>query len=42
MTANKSGLWRYRVGDYWLACDIQELELVLLVLQVAPRSELSR
>jgi mRNA interferase RelE/StbE len=39
MTANKSGLWRYRVGDYRLVCDIQDGELLVLVLQVAHRSE---
>jgi mRNA interferase RelE/StbE len=39
MTANKSGLWRYRIGDYRLVCDIQDGELLVLVLQVAHRSE---
>ena len=39
MTATMSGLWRYRVGDYRLVCDIQDGELVVLVLQVTHRSE---
>ena len=42
MTANLTGLWRYRVGDYRLICDIQDGELVVLVLQVAHRSQAYR
>jgi mRNA interferase RelE/StbE len=33
------GLWRYRVGDYRLICDFRDGELVVLVLQIAHRSE---
>ena len=39
LTANLAGLWRYRVGDYRLICDFKDGELVLLVLQIAHRSE---
>ena len=42
LTANLTGLWRYRVGDYRVICDIQEGELVVLVLQVAHRSQAYR
>ena len=42
MTANLTGLWRYRVGDYRLICDIQDGELVVFVLQVAHRSQAYR
>ena len=42
LSANLVGLWRYRVGDYRLICDIQDGELVVLVLQVAHRSEAYR
>ena len=42
LTANLTGLWRYRVGDYRLICDIQDGELVVLVLQVAHRSQAYR
>lgn len=42
MAANLAGLWRYRVGDYRLICDIQDDEMVVLVLQVAHRSEVYR
>ena len=37
LTANKSGLWRYRVGDFRMICQIQDHELVVLVLRVAHR-----
>lgn len=32
-----SSLWRYRVGDYRLICEIQEGELVVLVVRVGHR-----
>ena len=42
LTANLAGLWRYRVGDYRVICDIQDGELVVLVLQIGHRSEVYR
>jgi mRNA interferase RelE/StbE len=39
LTANLTGLWRYRVGDYRVICDIKDGDLVVLVLQVAHRSQ---
>lgn len=33
----KSGLWRYRVEDHRIICDIRDGELVVLVLRVAHR-----
>jgi len=42
LTANLTGLWRYRVGDYRVICEIQDGELVVLVLQVAHRSQVYR
>ena len=42
LTANLTGLWRYRVGDYRVICDIQNGELVVLVLQVTHRSQAYR
>lgn len=32
-------LWRYRVGDYRLICDIRDKVLVVLVLRVGHRKE---
>ena len=35
-------LWRYRVGDYRVICDIQDKRLTVLVLQVGNRREVYR
>ena len=32
-----SGLWKYRVGDYRLICEVQQEKIVILVLAVAHR-----
>jgi mRNA interferase RelE/StbE len=39
---DKQGLWRYRVGNYRLICDIQDEKLTVLVLAVAHRKEVYR
>jgi mRNA interferase RelE/StbE len=36
------GLWRYRVGDYRVICDIQEGALRVLVVQVGNRRDVYR
>jgi mRNA interferase RelE/StbE len=38
----KGGLWRYRVGDYRLICDIQDEKITVLVLQVGHRKDVYR
>ncbi|MBF0260191.1 MAG: type II toxin-antitoxin system RelE/ParE family toxin [Desulfamplus sp.] len=35
-----SGLWKYRVGDYRLICDIQDNTVTVLVLRVGHRREI--
>lgn len=35
-------LWRYRVGDFRVICDIQDGVLVVLVLQIGNRREIYR
>jgi mRNA interferase RelE/StbE len=35
-------LWRYRVGDYRLICEIQDNRLVVLVVQIGHRREVYR
>ena len=35
-------LWRYRVGDYRIICDIQDGVLTVLVLQIGNRKEVYR
>lgn len=37
LTANRSGQWRYRIGDYRLICEIQDEELIILALTVGHR-----
>ncbi len=37
LVENKSGQWRYRVGDYRIICQIQDAEIIVLVLEVGHR-----
>lgn len=39
LTANRSGQWQYRIGDYRLICQIQDQELIILALSVGHRRE---
>ena len=38
LRARKFGLWRYRVRDYRIICELQEKRLVVLVVAVGHRS----
>lgn len=38
LTANRSGQWRYRVGDYRLLAEIQDDKIVILILEIKHRS----
>lgn len=40
LTANRSGQWRYRIGDYRLICSIEDERLVILALSVGHRNEI--
>jgi mRNA interferase RelE/StbE len=42
LTGNLAGVWRYRVGDYRILCDIEDGRLVILVVEVAHRREVYR
>jgi mRNA interferase RelE/StbE len=33
-------LWRYRVGDYRILCDLQDHRLVVLVVEIGHRREI--
>jgi mRNA interferase RelE/StbE len=35
-------LWRYRVGDYRIVCDIRDKELVILAVSIGHRREIYR
>ncbi len=37
LKVNKSGQWRYRVGDYRILAEIQDNEIVLVLLDVGHR-----
>ena len=40
LTANRSGQWRYRIGDYRLITEIQDDKIVILVVSVGHRSNI--
>ena len=42
LVGDKSGIWRYRVGDYRVLCDIKDDELVVLALEVGHRRDVYR
>ena len=42
LTGPLGGLWRYRVGDCSVICDIQDGALRVLVVQVGSRREIYR
>lgn len=40
LTADRSGQWRCRVGDYRIIADIQDNKVIILVLTIGHRSEI--
>ena len=40
LTANRSGQWRYRIGDYRLIAEIMDERIVILVLSIGHRREI--
>lgn len=42
LAGNLAGLWRYRVGDCRIACDIENRAIVILVVDVAHRREVHK
>lgn len=40
LTANRSGQWRYRIGDYRLICQIEDNKMIILALSVGHRKEI--
>ena len=40
LTANRSGQWRYRIGDYRLIYQIEDNELIILALTVGHQREI--
>ncbi|BDR52262.1 plasmid stabilization system protein [Bombiscardovia nodaiensis] len=42
LSANRAGLWRYRVGDYRILATINDQEITIVVLSVGHRSSVYR
>jgi mRNA interferase RelE/StbE len=42
LKADLAGLWRYRVGDYRILCQLQDRELLVLVVSVGHRKDIYR
>jgi len=40
LKADLAGLWRYRVGDYRILCQIQDQKLLVLVVAVGHRKDI--
>lgn len=40
LTGDKSGQWRYRVGNYRIICEIIDDEVIILVLEVGHRRDI--
>lgn len=40
LVENRSGQWRYRIGDYRIICEINDKEVIVLVLEVGHRKEI--
>lgn len=40
LVGNKAGLWRYRIEDYRLICQLKNDQLVVLVVAVGHRKEI--
>jgi len=42
LTGPLGGLWRYRVGDFRIICEIQDNTVCILVVQIGNRREVYR
>lgn len=42
LTGRYAGLWRYRIGDYRLICNIQDEKIIILVLAIGHRKDIYR
>ncbi|MBQ3038564.1 MAG: type II toxin-antitoxin system RelE/ParE family toxin [Clostridia bacterium] len=40
LTANRSGQWRYRVGDYRLLAEIEDDKIIILILNIGHRRDI--
>ena len=42
LTGAKVGLWRYRVGDYRIVCDIRDAGEIVHILRIGQRKDVYR
>ena len=42
LVGDRKGLWRYRVGDYRILCELQDNDLIVLVVTIGHRCEVYR
>ena len=42
LTADRAGVWRYRVGDYRILVEIHDNELIVLAISVGHQSRIYR
>lgn len=42
LVGDRRGLWRYRVGDYRILCELRDSELIVLVVTIGHRSQVYR
>lgn len=42
LTTNKSGQWRYRIGEYRLLAEIKDNELIIHVITISHRKNIYR
>lgn len=42
LTSGLSNKWRYRVGDYRVLCEIRDLELIVLAIEIGHRRDIYR
>ena len=40
LVENKSGQWRYRVGNYRVICEIQDEKIIVLILEIGHRRDI--
>ena len=40
LVENMRGMWRYRVGDYRVICEIQESRIIISVLKIGHRKNI--
>lgn len=40
LTANRTGQWRYRIGDYRVLSEIDDKNIIILIIEIGHRKEI--